>query len=516
MARTRCLGLGAIVLAVVAAAVSAPSGQAGPLPCSLLDGERHIPTGWFRDGSEVEFTRFGSMGLDTYTCHVPAAGGVAARGEGDPAVSDLALAHAAAPDWPFVPPWAFFAVSPDRSAIAYRQGFGSEIRLVDVRTGTITSAPTLPPAAAGTQDGWERTIDWTPDGSRVVYAEERPEGGTQLVELEVATGATRVLVASEAVLLRPTYAPAGDLVAYEERTSHPVSYGVVERYAVHVVGRDGGPARRLAADDPGGFDWLADGSALVVAEPATFAAWDRGREQWTNHVAGRLVVVSLDGTVLRVLDEEGQRPVVSPGGDLVAFAAGGSQRCSGLATVPVTGGPRTLLVPGCVLVQGTADNDLLTGSARRDRLVGRAGDDELEGGWANSKYSPGLLFGFGDQLDGGAGDDRLRGNDGKNVLRGGRGDDVVDGGSENDYLVGGPGRDWLLAGPGRDTIDARDGWRDVISCGRKNGLRGDGRQKPDLVLADPIDEIRPDCTGPDRVQLTPRNARPHARPTAAD
>ena len=77
----------------------------------------------------------------------------------------------------------------------------------------------------------------------------------------------------------------------------------------------------------------------------------------------------------------------------------------------------------------------------------------LAGGPANDRL---LGTGAGDRISGRGGADRLLGRGGTDCLRGGAG---------NDLLVGGGGADRLRGGAGRDRIWARDGARDVVSCG---------------------------------------------------
>lgn len=57
------------------------------------------------------------------------------------------------------------------------------------------------------------------------------------------------------------------------------------------------------------------------------------------------------------------------------------------------------------------------------------------------------------------------------------------GGDGADQLRPGIGRDRVDAGPGPDTLTVRDGWRDVVRCGRGG----------DVVFADRRDRIAPDC-----------------------
>jgi hypothetical protein len=70
----------------------------------------------------------------------------------------------------------------------------------------------------------------------------------------------------------------------------------------------------------------------------------------------------------------------------------------------------------------------------------------------------------------------------------------LDGGSGEDLVDGGAGTDQLTGGTGGDVLRARDGARDVVSCG----------QESDLVIAD-VDDVVRDC------ELVDRGRRRRAR-----
>lgn len=104
---------------------------------------------------------------------------------------------------------------------------------------------------------------------------------------------------------------------------------------------------------------------------------------------------------------------------------------------PAEAFPPTVTAARCATVlRGTKGRDVLTGTPGSDRLLAAGANDRVSG-----------LAGA-DCLDGGRGDD---------LLSGGRGDDRVRGGAGNDLLRG---------GAGRDRVDAVDGQRDVVRCGR--------------------------------------------------
>lgn len=151
-------------------------------------------------------------------------------------------------------------------------------------------------------------------------------------------------------------------------------------------------------------------------------------------------------------------------------------------------------------VDGTtcAVNDI-TGSAAPNALTGPGilrglgGDDTLVSNGSSS------------DLQGGDGNDTLRGQGGNDKLDGGAGDDFVEGGFDDDILTGGPGKDSLVGdetrsntiGTGNDRIDARDGIKELVSCGPGS----------DVAVLDADDEIPVDtqnlCETVDRAAAPP-------------
>ena len=177
-------------------------------------------------------------------------------------------------------------------------------------------------------------------------------------------------------------------------------------------------------------------------------------------------------------------------------------------------------------IRGTNGNDFLPGTSKADRISALRGDDIVYGLGGSDKIvaSSGsdLINGDGtcppgvkdpnycsddedkggndkisagsgnDTVQGGKGNDTIRGNDGSDELdgesgndrvSGWAGNDIVKGGSGNDRLSGGRGSDDISGGSGNDRIFARDGERDVITCGP--GF--------DRVYADRVDSVSSDC-----------------------
>lgn len=134
---------------------------------------------------------------------------------------------------------------------------------------------------------------------------------------------------------------------------------------------------------------------------------------------------------------------------------------------------------GAVIV-GSAASDTLHGTPGADLAKGFGGDDVLGLGLGSDlgRGGPG-----NDLLVGRDGADALAGGPGRDRLRGGSGRDSLLGGAGADVLMGSAGHDGLRGGSGPDRISARDGVRDVITCGR-------GR---DLVIADRRDSVARSC-----------------------
>lgn len=120
------------------------------------------------------------------------------------------------------------------------------------------------------------------------------------------------------------------------------------------------------------------------------------------------------------------------------------------------------LDPALHLTSATAGNDTINGTALNEVICGLAGDDTLNG------------FGGNDTLWGDACDDRVKllfgaqaGTDGKDTLNGGDGDDALFGAGGNDRLTGGLGKDSLTGGDGNDALAGDDG-RDSLAGGNGN------------------------------------------------
>ncbi len=295
---------------------------------------------------------------------------------------------------------------------------------------------------------------WSPDGERIAFVGGR---GIHVVD---ADGENEKVVGRGPGVAQPTWSPDGSKIAFVAQRRARGSYGI------GVVASDGSGRRTYPG--PGGtsrdsFTWTRNGHAILYA----------------RNVDEGIFGLELDtGRTLR-LTSFGGAPALSPDGLRIAFATGGECRDRTAVHVATVTGKRVTRLTNSCRVLGTRHDDVLRGTGLADVLVGLGGHDRL---LALASY-------MGDTLLGGDGDDVLVGDSRDDVLRGGRGADRLVGGRSSDLLVGGSGVDVLHGQRGRDSIEARDGERDVVTCGTNDG----GNPERDEVWADRLDRISHDC-----------------------
>jgi dipeptidyl aminopeptidase/acylaminoacyl peptidase len=190
---------------------------------------------------------------------------------------------------------------------------------------------------------------------------------------------------------------------------------------------------------------------------------------------GAIRVVALDGSDARW----------SPDGRRIAFTAGGACRDRrGIYVADVDGMTKPRRITNSCELRGTEGPDTLIGTPLADDILGLGGDDRISGRSSTN---------IGDTLEGGDGDDLLTGTVNNDTLDGGPGDDVLRGGFGSDGLTGGPGTDVFAGDGGNDVIHARDGTRDVISCGTNASRTAAPFGEADVAYVDRVDSVSSDC-----------------------
>jgi TolB protein len=169
---------------------------------------------------------------------------------------------------------------------------------------------------------------WHPDGTRLAFVRDDTRN-TDILEVEIATGAERVLVASTAAELDPAYSPDGAALYYASAQT-----GDLEIYRLDLATEQ---TTRLT--DARGLDLrpqpLADGSVVFVSKRANGDEIAVLRPDGTRRVLALASIASL------------ARPAVSSDGRRVAVPLPVlSSTAWALQLMDVTGGPLTEIVSG--------------------------------------------------------------------------------------------------------------------------------------------------------------------------
>jgi Ca2+-binding RTX toxin-like protein len=218
-------------------------------------------------------------------------------------------------------------------------------------------------------------------------------------------------------------------------------------------------------------------AALLVGVLAAVAALTLADEREGTAQADRIEGTD-NADVLTGLD--GDDELLGKGGDDRLDGGGDSDRVDGGA------GDDLVVGAGCFV----GDYGRLCDNPGREVLRGGPGDDDVRASVCVTSYCAGDRYSALDsELDGGSGEDRVTGGSGHDRMVGGpgpdrlrglAGNDRIWGGSGGDRIVGGAGRDRLAGDAGNDRIDARDGLRDRVLCGK-------GR---DITYVDRRDTVR--------------------------
>jgi Tol biopolymer transport system component len=452
-----------------------------PLP-KHAPGWNEFPTDWSPDGRRVVYQRIFEPLPQEVAPHLIELGVVdVSRARSNRLVHQPRIESEV---WDFAGSW-----SPDGTTIAFTRQLGMEgSQLYTVASGGGTARDVAPPP--GTPD-FEYGAEWSPDSRLIAFvihnSEDRSRSGIWMTRAD-GTGLAQITRGTDS---SPLWAPDGSAIAFTR------DVGPADLSAVYTVRPDGTELRQIAG--PGDNDvvaWSHDSRVILFQrgeDTGNTSVWSMRRDgsekrrlvrghspRWSpdgtkllfargavsreGRSGARLYVADREGRNVRLVFRGADAGIWSPNGTRVAAGARGN--CIGFGVYVVRIADRTVRrITNECRIRGTNRADRLRGTRERNIIDGLGGDDVIDANPGDRKIV------FYRRFD----DD---------VVIAGRGDDRVFGRRGRDYLDGGPGRDYLNGGIAGDVIQARDGERDVIVCGR--GFR-------DRVTADREDSIAPDC-----------------------
>lgn len=179
-------------------------------------------------------------------------------------------------------------------------------------------------------------VSWSPDGSRVVFAEDR-EGQNDAIVVTNA-GGTGATVLTEASNLGWTdWSPDGSRILFVG----PGPAGAGQGWDIYVMNADGSGVTNLTNSDTVDLDpsWSPDGSTIL------FRSRRDPPPGWTvGHAPDELYLMAPDGSAVRRLttdDARDQSPVWSPDGGWIAFTSQAANGNSGIYIMRADGTDRT-------------------------------------------------------------------------------------------------------------------------------------------------------------------------------
>jgi Tol biopolymer transport system component len=215
------------------------AGPARPkiIPFTTLQGEE-FSAAFSPDGEAIAFVWNGEQ-RDNYDIYVQRIGSTVPR------------RITTSPDSEINPVW-----SPDGKQIAFARYSGNNrtLMIVDVDGG---AERTLAGATLGPPDH-SSPLSWSPDGHQIVYTDRAGPGEpTRLFAHDLRTGQRQQLMNPEQRVAdsNPRFSPDGHTLAFTRGAD------------IHLLALATGAVRQLTNDrrEPRGFDWTADGTAIVFA-----------------------------------------------------------------------------------------------------------------------------------------------------------------------------------------------------------------------------------------------------------
>jgi len=245
-----------------------------------------------------------------------------------------------------------------------------------------------------------------------------------------------------------------------------------------VYGNDGDDTFTVGGDAGAAIDGGNDTDTVVLAsndysgDGMTWANIEK-----VNIAAGN---ATIDATTFA---SDNTFELVGSGSQTLTIGAGATKNID--ASGVTTGG----FSAGAIVINGDANDNVLTASNYTDEVNGGGGNDTINGGSS--------LDGNNDTLNGGDGIDTIKGYAGRDIIDGGNGADVIDGGSGNDTITGGRGQDDMTGGTGSDTF--------VFVGGTGNDGTGLGTSASGSDATNDADVITDFSTGNDTIDLTNAN-----------
>ena len=150
------------------------------------------------------------------------------------------------------------------------------LKMIGLYVADVSDSPTesrrLSPGRVSVQSWTGRRMDWSPDGSTIVFVHQpSPKVNdwpkADLSAVDVATGRVRALASTGAAEGSPHFSPDGRWIAFAA-SDDPASWAFT--WDVYVVPSEGGeplPLSRTFDRQASVLGWRADGSAVLVSEP---------------------------------------------------------------------------------------------------------------------------------------------------------------------------------------------------------------------------------------------------------